>query len=196
MKAYYEARAREYDDWWLGRGRFAHRDRPGWDDQLADLRRTIESLPAARTLDVACGTGFLTRHLRGEVVGLDQSRTMLDVAAEQAPGVRYVQGEGTVLPFDDGSFDRVFTSHFYGHLEEDERERFLQEARRVARELVIVDASQAHSSVAEEYQERILNDGSRWEVYKRFFTGASLAEELGGGRVLHESLWFVVVAAP
>jgi demethylmenaquinone methyltransferase/2-methoxy-6-polyprenyl-1,4-benzoquinol methylase len=196
VKAYYEARAREYDDWWLGRGRFADRDRPGWDDELAELRGTIEGLPPARTLDVACGTGFLTRHLRGDVVGLDQSSTMLDVAAEQAPGVRLVQGDGTVLAFDDGSFDRVFSSHFYGHLEADERERFLQEARRVAPELVIVDASQGHSSVAEEYQERILNDGSRWEVYKRFFTGASLAEELGGGRVLHEGPWFVVVASP
>jgi len=196
VKAYYEARAREYDDWWLGRGRFAHRDRPGWDDELADLCRTIESLPPARTLDVACGTGFLTRHLRGEVVGLDQSSTMLDVAAEQAPGVKLVQGDGTDLPFADGSFDRVCSSHFYGHLEEGDRERFLEEAGRVAPELVIVDASQAHSSVAEEYQERILNDGSQWEVYKRFFTGVSLAEELGGGRVLHEGLWFVVVASP
>lgn len=196
MKAYYDARAREYDDWWLGRGRFADRDRPGWDEELAGLRRTIENLPPARTLDVACGTGFLTRHLRGEVVGLDQSSTMLDVAAEQAPGVRLVQGEGTVLPFDDGSFDRVFTSHFYGHLEGGERERFFEEARRVAPELVITDASQAHSPVAEEYQERILNDGSQWEVYKRFFTGEGLAEELGGGRVLYEGLWFVVVASP
>jgi ubiquinone/menaquinone biosynthesis C-methylase UbiE len=196
VKAYYEARAREYDDWWLGRGRFAQRDRTGWDDELADLRRTIGSLPPARTLDVACGTGFLTRHLRGDVVGLDQSSTMLDVAAEQAPGVRLVPGEGTDLPFADGSFDRVFSSHFYGHLEEGDRERFLEGARRVAPELVIVDASQAHSSVAEEHQERILNDGSQWEVYKRFFTGVSLAEELGGGRVLHESLWFVVVASP
>jgi len=121
---------------------------------------------------------------------------LIDVAAEQAPRVRFVQGEGTLLPFDDGSFNRIFTSHFYGHLEENERERFLQEARRVARELVIVDACRAHSSVAEEYQERILNDGSRWEVYKRFFSGVSLAEELGGGHVLHEGLWFVVVASP
>jgi hypothetical protein len=62
--------------------------------------------------------------------------------------------------------------------------------------LVIADASLAHSPVAEEYQERILNDGSRWEVYKRFFTGEGLAAELGGGRVLHEGRWFVVVASP
>ena len=63
-------------------------------------------------------------------------------------------------------------------------------------ELVIADASLAPSPISEEYQERILNDGSRWEVYKRFFTGEGLAAELGGGRVLHEGRWFVVVASP
>ena len=196
MKAYYEARANEYDDWWLGAGRFAERDRPGWEDELAALRRTLESLPPARTLDVACGTGFLTRHLPGEITGLDQSPSMLEVAAAQAPDAELVLGDGLSLPFADSSFSRVFTSHFYGHLDEKERTAFLAEARRVARELVIADASLAHSPVAEEYQERILNDGSRWEVYKRFFTGEGLAAELGGGRVLHEGRWFVVVASP
>lgn len=196
MKAYYEARAHEYDDWWLGAGRFAERDRPGWEDELAALRRTLESLSPARTLDVACGTGFLTRHLPGEITGLDQSPSMLKVAAGQAPDAELVLGDGLSLPFADSSFDRVFTSHFYGHLDGDDRTTFLAEARRVAPELVIADASLAHSPVGEEYQERILNDGSRWEVYKRFFTGEDLAAELGGGRVLHERRWFVVVASP
>jgi ubiquinone/menaquinone biosynthesis C-methylase UbiE len=196
VKAYYEARAHEYDDWWLGAGRFAERDRPGWDEELAALRRTLESLPPARTLDVACGTGFLTRHLPGEIMGLDQSPSMLEVAAAQAPDAELVLGDGLSLPFADSSFGRVFTSHFYGHLDEKERTAFLAEARRVAPEVVIADASFAHSPVAEEYQERILNDGSRWEVYKRFFTGEGLAAELGGGRVLHEGRWFVVVASP
>jgi hypothetical protein len=45
-------------------------------------------------------------------------------------------------------------------------------------------------------QERVLNDGSRWEVYKRWFTGAGLAAELGGGHALHDGRWFVVVRSP
>ncbi len=196
MKAYYDARAREYDDWWLGRGRFSERLRPGWDEELAALRRTLERLPPARTLDVACGTGFLTRHLPGEVVGLDQSEAMLEVAAEQVPDATLVQGDALSLPFGDASFDRVVTGHFYGHLEERDRERFLAEARRVARELVVVDSALRDDVDPEETQERILNDGSRWEVYKRYFTGGELAAELGGGRVLHEGRWFVVVASP
>ncbi|MDX6510721.1 MAG: hypothetical protein QOE36_225, partial [Gaiellaceae bacterium] len=97
------------------------------------------------------------------------------------------------LPFPDGSFDRVFTGHFYGHLEEEPRRRFLAEARRVAPELVIVDAAVRSDREREEVQERILNDGSRWTVYKRYFPGEELVAELGGGEVVHESRWFVVV---
>jgi hypothetical protein len=32
-------------------------------------------------------------------------------------------------------------------------------------------------------------------VYKRFFRGAAPAEELGGGEVLHDGRWFVLVRA-
>jgi len=70
---YYDQRAAEYDEWYLGDGRFASRDRPGWDAEVADLLRLVRRLAPARTLDVACGSGFLTRHLRGAVVGLDRS---------------------------------------------------------------------------------------------------------------------------
>ena len=195
MKTYYDRRAFEYDDWWLGRGRFAERDRPGWDEEVDVLAELIGSLPPARTLDVACGTGFLTRHLRGDVVGLDQSERMLSVAREQAPAARFVHGDALELPFGDGEFDRVFTSYFYCHLEADERARFLAEARRVARELVVVASIPGDDDPLERYEERVLDDGSRWTVYKRVFTGDQLAAELGGGEVLHEGRWFVVVRA-
>jgi len=120
---------------------------------------------------------------------------MLAVAREQAPGATYVQGEGLDLPFAGGAFERVFTSHFYGHLEEDARQRFLAEATRVAPELVVFDAALHEGEPRAEWQERMLEDGSRWTVYKRFFTAEGLLAELGGGTVLHEGRWFVLVAA-
>src|SRR4051812_18137149 len=194
VKTYYDRRAPEYDDWWLGEGLYADRNRPGWHDELRLLEEEIATLPPVRTLDVACGTGFLTRHLRGDVVGLDQSETMLRIAAGRMPAARLVRGEAVPLPFPDGDFDRVFTSHFYGHVLAEEREPFLREARRVGTELVVVDSACREGVPAEEWQERILDDGSAHRVYKRFFTGAGLAAELGGGRVLHDGTWFVVVA--
>jgi demethylmenaquinone methyltransferase/2-methoxy-6-polyprenyl-1,4-benzoquinol methylase len=193
VKAYYDRRAREYDDWWLGTGRFVERDRPGWKEEVEALTAALAALPPARTLDIACGTGFLTRHLPGEVVGLDQSATMIDEARRQAPRATFVEGDALELPFEDGSFDRIFTAHFYGHLEGDDRESFLREARRVARELVVADSALRDDVDPEEQQERILNDGSRWEVYKRYFTAEGLAAELGGGETLFAGHWFVAV---
>jgi len=75
----------------------------------------------------------------------------------------------------------------------DRRVQFASETRRVGRELVLVDASLAHADVAELWQPRRLEDGSRWEVYKRYFTPEGLVDELGGGEVLHPGEWFVVV---
>ena len=195
MKEYYDRRAPEYDDWYLGTGLFAERDRPGWDEEIRELTRVVAALPAGRTLDVACGTGFLTRHLHGDVVGLDQSEAMLEVARSAAPHATFVRGDALALPFPSAAFDRVLTAHFYGHLETAERERFLAEARRVAAELVVVDSAREGAGQDEAVQERVLTDGSRWEVYKRWFTGDGLAEELGGGEVLLDGRFFVAVRA-
>jgi ubiquinone/menaquinone biosynthesis C-methylase UbiE len=195
VKAYYDARAPEYDDWWLGTGLFVERDRPGWEAEVGRLLEVVASLPPARTLDVACGTGFLTRRLRGEVVGLDQSASMLAEARRQAPMAQVVPGDALELPFPDDSFDRIFTGHFYGHLDLEQRARFLREARRVAPELVVADSALREDNVGEEIQTRVLNDGSRWTVLKRCFTPDALLTELGGGETLHAGRWFVVVRA-
>lgn len=190
--AYYDRRAPEYDDWYLGRGLHAEREREGFDDELADVCRTLASLTPARTLDVACGTGFLTRHLPGPVTGLDQSPRMLRIAAERAPHATLVEGDAFSLPFPDDAFERVFSGHFYGHLDASRRKTFLREARRVAGELVVTDASVGHSAVGEEWSRRVLEDGSSWEVYKRWFTPDGLLAELGGGETLYAGKWFLV----
>lgn len=194
--AYYDRRAPEYDDWYRGVGPYADRDRPGFDEELERVAATIVALPPVRTLDIGCGTGFLTQHLRGTVTGLDASDRMLVIASRRIPAGTFVQGDGLALPFPDDSFDRVLTGHFYGHLDRAQREMFLAEARRVAEELVVVDASNEHSDVDEEWSQRVLQDGSRWEVYKRYFTPTGLLAELGGGDVLHAGRWFVVVRSP
>jgi SAM-dependent methyltransferase len=194
VKAYYDRRALEYDDWWLGQGLYADRERPGWEDELRRLEDVIRDLSPVRTLDVACGTGFLTRHLRGDVVGLDASERMLEVARLQAPAARFERGDALSLPFEDGAFDRVFTSYFYCHLEDEERERFLAQARRVAPELVVVASIRGDGDDSERWEERRLEDGSRWNVYKRVFEGPDLADELNGDLVF-KGRWFVIVRA-
>ena len=59
-----------------------------------------------------------------------------------------------------------------------------------ADELVVVDSALRPGVSPEQWQERILNDGSRHRVYKRYFTGEQLARELDGEKLL-EGTWFV-----
>jgi SAM-dependent methyltransferase len=169
---------------------------PGWSEERDELMAALASIVPKRTLDIACGTGFVTGRLPGEVVGIDQSDAMLQVARLRNPSATFIQGDGLSLPFEEQSFERVFSSHFYGHLEDADRQRFLREARRVAPELIIVDAALHGGAERSEWQERVLKDGSRWTVYKRFFSPESLTGELGGGEVIHAGRWFVAVRSP
>jgi SAM-dependent methyltransferase len=193
MRRYYDVRAEEYDDWWRDEGRFVERAREGWDEDVDALGAALAGLAPARTLDLACGTGFLTAHLRGEVTGLDQSPRMLEVARRRCPDAEFVEGDALDPPFAPGSFERVFSGHFYGHLDEAQRAQFLAAARRLAGELVIVDSARRPDKPAEAWEERVLNDGSRHAVYKRWFTPEALVAELGGGDVVHAGPWFVAV---
>ena len=189
--AYYHRRAEEYDEWYEGAGKFAARERPGWEDELGAVVDRVAALPPARTLDVACGTAFLSRHLKGLVVGLDASPAMVAIAQERLPGGLALVGDALDLPFSDGAFDRVLTGHFYGHLTGEERTRFLAEAQRVAPELVVVDSALRPGVPAEAWEERRLNDGTLHRVYKRHLTPEDLRDELGA-EVVQSGTWFVV----
>jgi ubiquinone/menaquinone biosynthesis C-methylase UbiE len=193
-RAYYAQRAPEYDDFYLGTGLYAARPRPGWHDEVETLESVVASISAASVLDVACGTGFLTRHLQGRVVAMDQSQAMLAVARARLPRGAMVQADALRLPFPAGSFGTLVAGHFYGHLRAPDRAQFLAEARRVANGIVVIDAAWREGVSAESVQERVLNDGSRHSVYKRYFTPDQLLAELGGGTVLQAGRWFVAVA--
>lgn len=194
-RVYYDRRAPEYDDFYLGTGLYAQRARPGWPEELAALKAVLSSLRFDSFLDVACGTGYLTEHLRGSVIGLDQSASMLAVARQRMPGAAFVRGDGLQLPFRSKQFDCLVSAHFYGHLDETARRLFLAEARRVSKAMLMVDAAQREDVPPEEHQARVLNDGSRHVVYKRYFTPERLIAEMGAGRTLHAGRWFVAILA-
>jgi len=69
--------------------------------------------PGQHVLDVACGTGVVTRAVAdrlagdGRVVGLDLNPTMLAVAARVRPDIEWRQGDAAHLPYADGAFDLV-----------------------------------------------------------------------------------------
>jgi ubiquinone/menaquinone biosynthesis C-methylase UbiE len=194
-RLYYERRAPEYDDWYRGTGLFEQRIRPGWTEELRALEGILASLRFRSVLDIACGTGFLTVNLSGSVVGLDQSASMLAIARARIPSAAFIQGDALHLPFRPKQFECLIAAHFYGHLDATARQIFLTEARRVSQSILIIDAAARDDVPPEEHQERVLNDGSRHVVYKRYFSPERLIAEIGSGRVLHSGRWFAAVLA-
>jgi demethylmenaquinone methyltransferase / 2-methoxy-6-polyprenyl-1,4-benzoquinol methylase len=78
-----------------------------WRERAVDLARVG---PGDRALDVATGTGDLAVALRrrgAEVVGLDFSERMLEIARQKAPDIRFDAGNALELPYGDQEFDAV-----------------------------------------------------------------------------------------
>jgi SAM-dependent methyltransferase len=77
----------------------------------ADLAARAAAHQPERVLELAAGTGAVTRllveELDGEVVATDLNQGMVDVGRIEAPGADWRQADAQSLPFDDGSFDLV-----------------------------------------------------------------------------------------
>ena len=127
--AYYDRRAPEYDDWYLGDGLYADRERDGFDEELETVAVTLAGLSARP---------HARRRLRHRLPDPSPARRGHRARPERAhargrrarvsPAATLVQGDALALPFPDDCFDRVVTGHFYGHLDEEQRATFLREA--------------------------------------------------------------------
>lgn len=96
--------------------------------------------PLNRVLEIGCGTGSLSilikrHHPDVEVVGLDPDPKGLARAKRKAEragvSIQFDQGFSDSPPYDEGTFDYVFSSMMFHHLEFDEKEKTLREVRRV-----------------------------------------------------------------
>jgi demethylmenaquinone methyltransferase / 2-methoxy-6-polyprenyl-1,4-benzoquinol methylase len=110
----------------------------GMDDRWRQRAAQLAALgPGERALDVATGTGDLAVALKqrvgpsGEVVGLDFSEPMLELAREKAPDVRFEAGNALELPYGDAEFHAVTVG--FGARNFADLQRGLAEMARVTR---------------------------------------------------------------
>ncbi len=104
-----------------------------------DLVDRMAARPLARVLEIAAGTGVVTRKLASRlpqsvsIVATDLNQTMLNLAVEVATQrpVEWRQADAMQLPFDDAEFDAVVCQ--FGAMFFPERSKAFSEARRVLR---------------------------------------------------------------
>jgi ubiquinone/menaquinone biosynthesis C-methylase UbiE len=105
-----------------------------WTDKLVDAAALERG---ARVVDVACGTGVLTRAVADAVgrddwvAGVDCSEPMLEVARRRAPCIDWRLAHAECLPFGDESFDAVVSQ--FGLMFFQDKVAALREMLRVVR---------------------------------------------------------------
>jgi len=115
---------------------------PVWFDPFAaDLVRRVPPRPPGNVLEIACGTGLVTRRLRQHVdpavrvVATDLSTAMLDYARGEVgehAALEWRQADALTLPFEDGAFGAVVCG--FGVMFVPDHQAALNEARRVLME--------------------------------------------------------------
>ncbi len=194
---YYRARAPEYDDWFLRRGRYdrgpeANAD---WFAEVSLVRAALAEFdPAGDVLELACGTGLWTEPL----LAAARRITAVDAAPEtlalnrgrlQNPAVRYIRADlFTWQP--EEKFDVVFFGFWLSHVPPDKFEpfwRMVASALKPGGRMFFVDSKYEATSTARDHRlgdpgdgsvVRRLNDGREFRIVKNFFTAEALAGRL------------------
>ena len=123
QRAFYRARAPEYDEWWQRRGRYDRGEEMAaeWDRQVAEIDRALEAFGATGdVLELAGGTGWWTQRLSrtaGRLTVVDASSETLELNRQRVggPDVEYVVADlFSWTP--ERAFDVVFFSFWLSHV--------------------------------------------------------------------------------
>jgi len=193
MRAYYDARASEYEEaYTLGTGTSSIRD-PG---VFTTEARTLASIAGrnlrGRVIDIACGTGFWLPSYAAacsHVTLFDQSGKMLDECRKKVEHLGLAgrstlrQGDVFEEQFSPGSYDGALVGFLLSHLTGAEEAHFFALLKSMlapgGRFLILESAwspERATANAKTEQQERRLNDGTRFEILKRYFDRKDVTE--------------------
>jgi demethylmenaquinone methyltransferase/2-methoxy-6-polyprenyl-1,4-benzoquinol methylase len=201
MLEYYEARAPEYDDWYLRRGRYERGPvhDAAWNAELDVAGRWLDALPiAGEIVELAAGTGWWSPLLasKGELSMYDAASGPLDRARERlvAHRLRAHLHVRDAWAEPDRAVDAVFTGFWLSHVPRDRLDAFLVIVRQWLKPggtFAFIDSlpdpqSSAidHPTPADDTSVRRLADGREFTIVKVYYEPAELeAALLGAGFV-------------
>lgn len=104
-------------------------------NQYMDLF-SLDTRKNVRILEIGCGPGALSGALHrcypnAEIIGIDRDSKFIEFARQNEPGVQFLEGDATDLPFDDRFFDVTISNTVSEHIEPS---RFYSEQKRVLRD--------------------------------------------------------------
>ena len=195
LVAYYEARAPEYDDWYLRRGRYSHGPvhDAAWNTELDTAGRWLDGLPIrGEIVELAAGTGWWSPLLaeKGELSVYDAAPATLELARERlvAHGLRAHLHVRDAWASPDRLVDALFAGFWLSHVPRGRLDEFLALARswlRPGATFAFIDSLRDAQSVAgdhaapeEDRSLRRLDNGREFRIVKVFYEPAELRAAL------------------
>ena len=195
MVAYYEARAPEYDDWYLRRGRYERGPihDAAWNAELDAAGRWLDGLPiAGQIVELAAGTGWWSPLLagKGELSLYDAAEAPLDRARDRllAHRLRAHIHVRDAWAEPDRAVDALFTGFWLSHVPRERLDAFLALAHRWLRPggtFAFIDSlpdpqsgAEDHPAPAGDRSVRRLADGREFEIVKVYREPGELAAAL------------------
>ena len=192
MIDYYEARAPEYDDWYLRRGRYARGaiHDAAWNAELDSAGRWLDGLPwNGEIVELAAGTGWWSPLLasRGELSLYDTSPAALDRARERlvAHDLRAHLHVRDAWAEPDRAVDGLFVGFWLSHVPRERLgdflalvRRWLKPSGRFAAIDSLPDAASGaadHPEPADDLATRSLADGREFTIVKVYYSAEELA---------------------
>ncbi|MFW9997344.1 MAG: class I SAM-dependent methyltransferase [Candidatus Odinarchaeota archaeon] len=188
MMTYYNERAEEYDEIYTGGygGKRRVTLEPGvYQKDVGKIAGMISDFGKGHLIDIACGTGFWLQYYAGNcyrITLLDQSEKMLKECTRRVEKlglvdlVTIIQGDLFEVKLETSTYDSALIGFLLSHLTLEQEETFFLKLKRILKpssQLVFIDSAwndeRRKYRKKEGIQERVLNDGRTFNVYKRYF---------------------------
>ena len=191
MLLYYDERAEEYDDVYRGAGPAIRRYADQYQRNTAKVCEIISKFGHGHSIDLACGTGFWVPHYAPnceQFTFVDQSAGMLAECRKRVESLgllsasRFVQGNVFDVVLEPATYDCAMIGFLLSHFAAEQEEAFFHKLKHILKpsaQVMIVDSywserRRAGGRKKEGEQERTLNDGRVFAIYKKYFDKADI----------------------
>ena len=191
MMLYYNERAEEYDQIYLGK-EYATIDPDVYKRDVVKVSKMISRFGKGHLIDIACGTGFWLPNYAGncdQITFLEQSERMLSICKERVEKLglknisNFIQGDFLDVNLETSKYDCALVGFLLSHLTHEQEKTFwgrLKEILKTNSQLMFIDSAwnkkRKQYREKEGIQERVLNDGRTFKVYKRYFKKSDVKE--------------------
>lgn len=194
MMEYYNQRADEYEEIYEGKGPATY-PTSVYEKDMQELHQFWEGFGSGHVFDIGCGTGYWMKEYARNCTRftfLDQSSRMLQLCGEKTIkyGIEekseFIEADATEYEFpEEQHFDCAVMGFLLGHFTKFQETIFFEKLRKWMKQgssFIVIESTwtqkRARGEKKEDIAVRKLEDGRKFQIYKRYFEQGELEQLL------------------